>query len=87
MRFWWCYHAGWDTMAGDVAYRAMLALGLMESHVACGVRHVAGCTLGLAWVSHSAARLHVVLALHCLPRYGLAVGVKEVDRLLVALRM
>ena len=27
------------------------------------------------------------IALHCLPRYGLAVGVKEVDRLLVALRM
>ena len=60
---------------------------LMESHVACGEPHVAGCTLGLDWVSHAAARLHVVLALHCLPRYGLAVGVKEVDRLLVALRM
>ena len=89
MRFWWCYNAGWDAMAGDVAYRAMLALGV--DGVACRMWRAA-CRrlyawLGLAWVSHAAARLHVVSALHCLPRYGLAVGVKEVDRLLVALRM
>ena len=53
MRFWWCYHAGWDTMAGDVAYRAMLALGV--DGVACGMWRAA-CRRLYAWLGLGVAR-------------------------------